>query len=116
MKRLAGLSLIVAFMLALGISHLVLAKPPPGKQKKKSKVYVCHITDEGVNGNGLAVWQGHVIHISTKALPAHCAHGDHAIPNLNGGGPGDSCERFKLFTRFTCNGKFPVDPVLDDDD
>ncbi len=56
MKRLIYLVLVVAFIVALPVSHLVMAKGPPGSR-------VCH--------------KGRVIPLpSPAALAAHVNHGD----------------------------------------
>jgi hypothetical protein len=69
MKRLLVLLLIVGFVVALPLSHLVLAKGPA------PKVEICHVTDSGsVFGDTVVV--GHVISVSENALDAHLAHGD----------------------------------------
>lgn len=112
MKRLVGLFLIAAFVMALSMSHSLLAKGPPENGKK---VYICHITEEGQNSNGEEAYLGHIVNISKNALPDHCAHGDHEIPNLNGRGPGDSCGR-TVDLVLSCGDEDSIPPVFDDDD
>jgi hypothetical protein len=72
MKRLACLSAIAAFLLALPLLHLAHSKPA-------TKVDVCHVNsandtldlgDEGVYAFG------RVISVSENAVPAHLNHGD----------------------------------------
>ena len=65
-----------------------------------AKTFICHITGENPAGTRFT---GHVIHVSDKAVPAHCRHGvgDH---NPAGGNQviGNNCGRRQSSTTFTC--------------
>jgi len=66
MKRLLVLLFVVAFLVAIPLTHFA---------GKAAKVDVCHVNsanDQGAWGYAF----GNVISVSEKAVPAHLAHGD----------------------------------------
>lgn len=69
LKKIALMSLVLLFGLALFVSPAAFAK-----NEDVTKEYVCHITYVDCEG-GRAY--GHVIYVSTNAVSAHCNHGDH---------------------------------------
>ena len=76
MKRLIVLLCVVAFVVALPMSH-VAAKGKP------AKVDICHLTPNyGTSvpfvffGNDVVANYGHIISVSPNAADAHYAHGD----------------------------------------
>ncbi len=84
MKRLIILLCVVAFLVALPMSHMAFAK------KAKVKVDICHATDFkvglGADGN-VTLIVGHVINVSENAVAAHLAHGDSTVINDIDSGP-----------------------------
>ena len=99
MKRLIPVLAVAATLVALPLSHLALAGNGNGGGKEKVKL--CHITGEPAqecadttrpgNPSGKCL-VGHVIEVSSAAVPAHCGHGDHR--NINPAfEKGDDCER-----------------------
>ena len=70
-----------------------------------AKTYLCHITGEGVRADtGEATYTGHVIHVSDKAVPAHCRHGvgDHN-PGAGNQVIGNNCGRRQSNTSARCS-------------
>ena len=72
MKRLLVLLAIVGLVVALPLSHSVLAKG----DKAPAKVEICHATDSAALQSGGTLIVGHVISVSERAVDAHLAHGD----------------------------------------
>jgi len=68
MKRLLVLCVVLAFVVAIPLSHSLMAQ-------KDGKVRLCHVT----KADDLGVY-GHVIEVSINAKNAHCNHGDHDRP------------------------------------
>jgi hypothetical protein len=79
MKRLIAVLCVVAFVVALPLSHVAAA----GKGKGPApKVDICHATDAfDVPQNEFTVIVGHVITVSENAVDAHLAHGDSLVIN-----------------------------------
>lgn len=102
MKRFLIILFVVAFIAAIPLSHNLLAQ-------KSANVLICHITHTGVNDNNFAIFTGHVIEISPKAVPAHCAHGDHNPVQLDKV-KGDECKRKIEGAKAKCNGEDPGNP------
>ena len=69
MKRLVILCVVLAFVVAIPLSHSLMAKG--------EKVRLCHVT----SADDFGVY-GHVIEVSINAKNAHCNHGDHDRPAL----------------------------------
>ena len=75
MKRLLILLCVVGLLAALPMSHLALAGKP---EAKPAKVKLCHITNVEYDvDDNVVLEEGHVIHVSVNAEPAHRAHGDY---------------------------------------
>jgi len=67
MKRLIAVLFVVAFIVALPLSHTFAAKP--------KKVEICHVNSANDDGpKGIAF--GRVIEVAESAVPAHLDHGD----------------------------------------
>lgn len=82
MKRFVVLLAIVSLVVALPLSHAVLAKG-----KAPAKVKLCHVTN-GTHEDGKT---GIVIEVSAAALKAHCGHGDRRLIATSTKEVGDSC-------------------------
>ena len=76
MRKALSLALVAAFTLAIAASGPATATPV---EKKEKKVSVCHVPP----GNPA---NGHVIRVSSSALPAHLGHGDCGTYLSTGGG------------------------------
>jgi len=86
MRRPILLLAAAAFLAAVPLSHLATAQR--GQDRRPPKVTVCHIEELSEDGETL---MGTVISISSRALPAHCRHGDHNA--TEGAEVGDPCSR-----------------------
>ena len=88
MKKIIGLGILSALLLALPLADTAVAK-------KEDKVAVCHITHIEYNDDGSIEFpmMGHVIVVPQVACAAHCAHGDHKPVDWNDR-PGNMCGRW----------------------
>jgi len=105
MKRFIVLGVVVAFVAAIPLSHMLMAQNP-------KKAFLCHITNvetRDVNNVPTEFFIGKVIEVSLNAVPAHCAHGDHT-PATGNWTIGNDCHRKVLRATATCGpDKLPLE-------
>ena len=83
MKRLLGLTAVVLALLAIPLSHLSMAQPPP-------RVTMCHLVTSTTHSNGWTTVVGHIIQVPAPAVSAHLGHGDIVFGGPSPG-PGACC-------------------------
>jgi hypothetical protein len=71
MKRIIILLCVVAFIVALPLSHVAVAGKGPAP-----KVNICHKPQYVGSLGGVDYYAGNIISVSENALDAHIAHGD----------------------------------------
>jgi hypothetical protein len=95
MKKLIGLGIVAALLLAIPLANQAIAK---SDKADAGKVWICHATGRISDGtvenvNGVPIPEGdivgQIIEVSGNAVKAHCAHGDKVFPTYDG--PGGLC-------------------------